>query len=91
MSLPSDPAARKTIKDCMEEISNSMTRIEGERDFIKEAVNNICEEFELNKKTFRRLVKTYHKQNFSNEVADHEEFELMYEQLTNETSLGTVK
>lgn len=91
MSLPSDPAARKTIKDCMEEISNSMTRIEGERDFIKEAVNNTCEEFQLNKKTFRRLVKTYHKQNFSNEVADHEEFELMYQQLTNETSLGVVK
>lgn len=91
MSLPSDPAARKTIKDCMEEISNSMTRIEGERDFIKEAINNTCEEFQLNKKTFRKLVKTYHKQNFSNEVADHEEFELMYQQLTNETSLGVIK
>ena len=91
MSLPSDPAARKTIKDCMQEISNSMTRIEGERDFIKEAINNTCEEFQLSKKTFRKLVKTYHKQNFSNEVADHEEFELMYQQLTNETSLGAVK
>lgn len=90
MSLPSDPAARKAIKKCMEEISGSMTRIEGERDFIKEAITDICEEYQLSKKTFRRLVRTYHKQNFSNEVAEHEEFELMYEQLTNETSLGSV-
>ena len=64
-----------------------MTRIEGERDLIKEAVTSICEEYELSKKTFRRLAKTYHKQNFSNEVAEHAEFETMYEQLTGETSL----
>lgn len=42
----------------------------------------------LVKKTFRRLAVTYHKQNFSKEVADHEEFETMYEQLTGETTLG---
>lgn len=87
MSLPNDPAARKAIKDCIKEISSSMTRIDAERDLIKEAIANICEQFELNKKTFRRLAKTYHKQNFSKEVAEHEEFEIMYEQLTGETTL----
>jgi hypothetical protein len=90
MSLPSDPAARKAIKKCMDELSASMARTEGERDFIKEAINNICEEYEMSKKTFRRLAKVYHKQNFSREVAEHEEFETMYEQLTGETSLGNV-
>lgn len=90
MSLPSDPAARKAIKKCMDEISASMARTEGEREFIKEAINNICEEYEMGKKTFRRLAKVYHKQNFSREVAEHEEFETMYEQLTGETSLGNV-
>lgn len=88
MSLPSDPTARKAIKDCLVEISNSYTRIEAERDLIKEAMVNICEQFELSKKTFRRLARTYHKQNFSKEVAEHEEFEIMYEQLTGETSIG---
>lgn len=87
MSLPSDPAARKAIKKCMDELSASMARIEGERDFIKEAIANCCEEYEMNKKTFRKLAKVYHKQNFSKEVAEHEEFETMYEQLTGETSL----
>jgi hypothetical protein len=91
MSLPSDPAARKAIKKCMDELSASMARIDGERVFIKEAIVNICEEYEMSKKTFRRLAKVYHKQNFSKEVAEHEEFETMYEQLTGETSLGDIK
>jgi hypothetical protein len=91
MSLPSDPAARKAIKKCMDELSASMARIDGERDFIKEAITNCCEEYEMNKKTFRKLAKVYHKQNFSREVAEHEEFETMYEQLTGETSLGDIK
>jgi hypothetical protein len=91
MSLPSDPAARKAIKKCMDELSASMARIDGERDFIKEAINNCCEEYEMNKRTFRKLAKVYHKQNFSKEVAEHEEFETMYEQLTGETSLGDIK
>lgn len=90
MSLPSDPAARKAIKKCMDELSASMARIDGERDFIKEAISNCCEEYEMNKKTFRKLAKVYHKQNFSKEVAEHEEFETMYEQLTGETSLGDI-
>jgi hypothetical protein len=91
MSLPSDPAARKAIKKCMDELSASMARTEGERTFIKEAINNICEEYEISKKTFRKLAKVYHKQNFSREVAENEEFETMYEQLTGETSLGDIK
>jgi len=91
MSLPSDPAARKAIKNCMDELSASMVRTEGEREFIKEAINTICEEYEMNKKTFRKLAKVYHKQNFSKEVAENEEFVTMYEQLTGETSLGDIK
>ena len=90
MSLPSDPAARKAIKKCMDELSASMARIDSERDFIKEAIDNICEEYEMSKKTFRKLAKVYHRQNFSKEVAEHEEFETMYEQLTGETTLGDI-
>lgn len=91
MSNLNDPAVRKAIKDCLSEISASLTRIEGERDLIKEATKNICEQHELSKKTFRRLAKTYHKQNFSKEVAEHEEYETMYEQLTGETVLKDVE
>lgn len=86
MSLPSDPNARKAIKGYLDEISNAMTRIASERDFIKDALNDVCEKHELNKKSFRKLAKTYHKRNISTEVAEHEEFITMYEQITGEST-----
>jgi hypothetical protein len=85
--IPSSIVDRKAILDCMKEISNSMTRIGGEREFIREAIKDICEKFELNKKTFRRMAKVYHKQSFSNEIEEHEEFESMYETITNTTTM----
>ena len=91
MSLPSDPQARKSIKKVLDEISNSMTRIEAERDLIKETIDDVCEEVKLSKKTFRKLARTYHKKNFSKEVAENEEFETMYETITGETSLGNLE
>jgi len=91
MSLPSDTDSRKVIKNCLLEISNSLTNIENERNLIKESINIICEKFDLNKRTFRKLSRTFHKQNFFKEVSDHREYEEMYQQLTNETTLdGTL-
>ena len=71
----------------MQEISNSMTRIEAERDLIKNAINDICEEQNLNKKTFRRMAKVYHKQNFKQEIEEQQEFETLYETITNTTTM----
>ena len=79
MTIPSSPVDRKAILDCMKEVSSSMTRIEGEREFIREAINEICEKQLLSKKTFRRMARVYHKQNFDEEVAVHEQFENLYE------------
>jgi regulator of replication initiation timing len=90
MNIPSSPADRKAIYDALKEISNSMTRIEGERDYIKEAINNTCENYNLNRKTFRRMAKVYHKQNFNREKEEHEEFETMYETITNTTTMKDV-
>ena len=87
MNIPSNPADRKAIFDCMKEISDSMARMEGEREFIREAINEICEKQELSKKTFRRMARVYHKQHFSKEVEEHEEFETMYETITNTTRM----
>jgi len=87
MSFPSNPADRKAILDCMKEISESMTRIDAERDFIREAIKNICDAQNLSKKTFRRMTKTYHKQNFNTEVEEHEEFENLYQVITNTTTM----
>jgi hypothetical protein len=34
------------------------------------------------------MAKVYHKQNFSLELEEHEEFETMYETITKTTSMG---
>ena len=65
----------KVIKDC----SDSMTRAKSEKDFVREAVAEISEELEVPKRLVNRMVKVYHKQNYDEEVATHEQFEQLYE------------
>jgi len=88
MSRLNDPLVRKAINSALSEISGSMTRVEAERDFIKEAIKNICEQYEIPKKAFRRMAKVYHKQNFNQEKEDHLEFENLYETITNTKSMS---
>ena len=76
-----------TIKDgdkvkilgCLQEISNSLTRIEAERDLIKDILQRMQDEFELPKKLSRKLAKTYHKRNYEEEVAEQSDFQTIYE------------
>ena len=86
-NIPSSPEDRKRIKAALQEMSDCMTRIESERDLIKNIIETVHEEFELSKKTFRRMAKVYHRQNFSKEVAEHEEFEVLYENITQQSTL----
>ena len=72
---------KKDIKNCLQEISNSYTRIEAERDLIKDILNRMADEFEMNKKLSRRLAKVYHKRNIAEEVAANEELTETYDQI----------
>ena len=78
MTQISSQADRDKIKKMLGEISNSMTRIEGERDLIKETIKEMSQEFNLPKRTLNRMAKVYHKQNFLREREEHEEFEDLY-------------
>lgn len=80
--IPSSPEDRKKIRGALEEISNSLTRIEAERDLIRETIKEMSDQFQLPKKTLNKMAKVYHKQNFNQEVAEHEEFESLYEEIT---------
>jgi hypothetical protein len=42
-------------------------------------MNDTSKNFQIPKKTVKKLINVYHKQNFSEEVATHEEFESLYE------------
>lgn len=67
------------IKASLQEISNSLTRIEGERDNIKEIINTVSEEYQINKKIIRKLAKIYHKRNILEERADQNELNDTYD------------
>lgn len=78
MTQISSPVDRKKIKDAIIEISDSMTRIAGERDFINEAVKAIADEFELSKKDLKKMARIYYKQSFQTEQAEMAELESLY-------------
>jgi aspartokinase len=78
MTQISNPADRVKIKKMLTEVSNSMTRIEAERDLIKETIKEMSQEFNLSKRHLNRMAKVYHKQNFSREQEEHSEFEDLY-------------
>jgi hypothetical protein len=78
----SNPADRKAVYDALVEISNSMTRMEAERDLIKETLNMVKDKYELPQKYTRTLAKIYHKQNFQEVKSEQSEVEDLYESLT---------
>lgn len=85
----SNPADKKTIRDALQEISNAMTRIEGERDYIKESIKTITDRYPvISKKVFRKMIKVYHAQTYTQEVEEHEEFENLYETITTTTQVN---
>ncbi len=69
---------KKAIKGLVEEVSGSMLRAEAERDFQKEAIKEIAEKHELDKKILRKMCRTYHKQQFHTEKQDFAVFEETY-------------
>jgi len=67
------------VLGCLQEISNSLTRIEAERDLIKEILEKMQDECELPKKLSRKLAKVYHKRNYEEEIAEQSDFQTVYE------------
>lgn len=75
----SNEADRKKLLGVLKECSDALTRTEGERDFIKEAVADVAKNLQLPKRVVAKMVKVYHKQNYDEEVATNEQFEQLYE------------
>lgn len=61
---------KRKIKNCLQEMSNSYTRIEGERDNLKAILERMQDECEIPKKMGRKLGKIFHKRNIAEEVAE---------------------
>jgi len=77
-----NPNDKVKLIGALKDMSVSMARMDAERDLQKNIKNDVCKDLDLNKKVFSKLAKTYHKQNFSEEVQLHQEFETLYESVT---------
>ena len=67
------------VLGCLQEISNSLTRVEAERDLIKEILEKMQDECEIPKKLGRKLARVYHKRSYEEEVAEQSDFQSIYE------------
>lgn len=66
------------VRNAIVEISNSMTRMDAERDLIKEIITKVHEEELLDKRVIRKMARVYHKQNFAEETTINAEFETVF-------------
>jgi hypothetical protein len=82
MSMFSTEEDRKKFMGAIQEMSNSLLRIEAERDLIREIVKEKSDEFKISKKVINKIAKTYHKQNRTQVEAEHEEFLEIYDEAT---------
>lgn len=80
MNLSSEQ--KKELQGAVREISASMTRTEAERDLIREIVKDQSAKHSIPKKIINKIAKTYHKQNLTQEIQDHEEFVELYDSVT---------
>jgi archaellum component FlaC len=79
--VPSSPEDLKRIKDAMQEISNSFTRIEAEKDFQKEALVSLEEDVGIPKKYLRKMARIYHKQNMNQIKSEMETIDFLLEKV----------
>lgn len=71
--MPTSPADVLKIKNAVKEASNSLLRIEAERENIKAICEVLNDELGLPNAKFNEITKLYHKQNYSEVVAKDEE------------------
>ena len=76
---------KKLFKAALDVLSEHMTNIETEKDMIKGAIDDLSDQFDLEKKTIRKIAKAYHKQTFMEEKKSFDEFETLYEEVVNQT------
>ena len=77
---------RKRLRSVILDLNDSLTRIAAEQDLQKEAISEICEKLNLDKKIVRKLARTYYKANYTDEIEANEAFEAFYSKVIQQTA-----
>ena len=73
---------KKDVKKVMQDVIDSMIRIEGEREFIKETVNVLSEKHDINKAVLKKVANIMHKANMAEVQATNNDIEDLFEDLS---------
>lgn len=74
---------RKALKGVIQEVSNSMTRTEAEKEFIRDAIKDASDKYQIPKRTLQKIARAYHKSNIDDERSSLEEFLDLYDSICN--------
>lgn len=74
---------KKIVKKALNEMCDSMTRIEAERDLMKNIVGTVKENTNITPKVFRKIARTAFKDNIDEERETFAEFDSVFEELKN--------
>jgi regulator of replication initiation timing len=77
-----NPTEKKDVFNAIKECSNSMDRMTGEREYIKETIIALNEKYDLEKKTLSKVIKIYNKQNLAEVRTAQTDLEDLYEEIT---------
>lgn len=80
--IPSSPEDRKKILAALNEGSDSLTRIAGERELLKEIIDTVSEDFDLPKKYVRKMINVHYKANLKAVNSENEDLVELYTAVT---------
>lgn len=81
VTIPSSTEDRKKMKIMLQEMVNSLQKIDLEKETIKELATEIKTLFNIPTKVSNKMAKTLHKRDFENVKEENENFENLYEVL----------
>lgn len=75
------PEDKKRVASAIKELSDSMTRVDAEKDLQKDIIQVTFENHGIDKKYIRKLATIYHKANLDEVRGEYENVETLYEEL----------
>ncbi|MBT6472487.1 MAG: hypothetical protein HOK52_14650 [Candidatus Marinimicrobia bacterium] len=80
--LPSNPKEQDKIRGALKELSDCKTRMDSEKELMKEIADNLKEDFGLSRRLVNSMVATYMEGNYINKLSEMEaqieEYEIFY-------------
>ena len=76
-----NPEDRKKFTKAIQELSNSMTRVDAEKDLMKDIIQETFDSVGVDKKYIRKIAAIYHKQNLTEVKTETDEVMELYDEL----------